>query len=68
MKFTFITAHELLCTEKRILHRDISYNNIMLYSDVPGTLRHGLLIDYDYASPLDRGGDYSEGDRTVSSR
>lgn len=41
-------AHRTLCTNK-ILHRDISVNNILLTSGEEGQRSCGLLIDYDYA-------------------
>jgi hypothetical protein len=65
-KLTIFPAHQHLCTEKKILHRDISYNNIMLYHspDSANGLRKGLLIDFDYALPLDNSCTYSVGDRT----
>ena len=37
----------------RILHRDISPNNIMLARDEHGKVLHALLIDFDYASTLE---------------
>jgi serine/threonine protein kinase len=65
-KLTIYPAHQHLCTEKKILHRDISYNNIMLYHspDSANGLRKGLLIDFDYALPLDNSCTVSVGDRT----
>jgi serine/threonine protein kinase len=36
--------------EKGVLHRDISFSNIMLYDDGTGSMeRKGLLIDFDHA-------------------
>lgn len=49
-------AHQVLCDEKKILHRDISHNNIMLYQPhqglSSGAERRGFLSDYDYAARL----------------
>lgn len=57
-------AHETLFTNK-ILHRDISINNILLTSKEDGQRSRGLLIDYDYAflykdEPEDAGATISE--------
>ena len=61
-----IPAHKFLCKDKFILHRDINYNNILIYRRSPeDVLRRGLLIDFDYAAPIDREGGFSTGDRTV---
>jgi hypothetical protein len=61
-------AHRALCQDFRILHRDISKNNLLLWHDpdVNRNHRRGLLIDYDYAEELDINGDFSLGTRTVS--
>ncbi|TRM60819.1 hypothetical protein BD626DRAFT_366701, partial [Schizophyllum amplum] len=45
-----IKAHEQLVYDRRILHSDISDNNVMIRADPPGGLRKGLLIDLDYAA------------------
>lgn len=42
-------VHKQLVYEAGILHRDISINNIMLYTPPGSSRRHVLLIDYDYA-------------------
>jgi hypothetical protein len=57
-----------MCDDKFILHRDISYNNIMLYHSAgsEAVLHRGLLIDLDYAVRLNVIRDHSEGDWTVS--
>jgi hypothetical protein len=67
IKQTFI-AHGTLCHEHRILHRDVSKNNVLLWHDSNANHNHrrGLLIDYDYAEKLDANGDFSLGTRTVS--
>lgn len=47
-----------LCDIMSILHRDISHNNIMLYTpklesdSSPETRHRGLLINYDYSMKL----------------
>ena len=66
-KQTFV-AHSTLCQEHRILHRDVSKNNLLLWRDPNANQNHcrGLLIDYDYAEKLDANGDFSLGTRTVS--
>lgn len=47
------SVHERLVTEKKILHRDISPNNIVFVpSELDGD-RSVLLIDFDYAAHLD---------------
>jgi serine/threonine protein kinase len=43
---------QTLYNNARILHRDISPNNIMLARDEHGKVLHALLIDFDYASTL----------------
>ncbi|TRM60816.1 hypothetical protein BD626DRAFT_632260 [Schizophyllum amplum] len=45
-----ISAHEQLVYDRRILHSDISDNNVMMRTGPPGSLRGGLLIDLDYAA------------------
>jgi hypothetical protein len=46
-------AHEQIYEQCNILHRDISFRNLMLYvphdDDDDDIMRRGLLIDYDYA-------------------
>jgi hypothetical protein len=39
-----------------VLHRDISYKNILIHDDKKQKLgdRHGLLIDYDYGATTTR--------------
>ena len=44
----------ILCHDAQILHRDISPNNIMLVRDDDGKVLHVLLIDFDYASTLEK--------------
>ena len=50
-----VTAHHAVYTETGILHRDISYNNIMFYYDDP--IEHGrpkgVLCDWDLAKKLE---------------
>ncbi|TRM69580.1 hypothetical protein BD626DRAFT_391822 [Schizophyllum amplum] len=46
-----VATHQILCEERRILHCDISDNNILLHAPrVHERLRRGLLIDLDCAS------------------
>ncbi|KIM77878.1 hypothetical protein PILCRDRAFT_11564, partial [Piloderma croceum F 1598] len=60
-----VQTHKDLCEKKRILHRDISKNNIFMWRD-PGFQLHrrGLVIDYDYAERLDEKKNISIGSRT----
>ena len=44
-----------------ILHRDISPNNIMLVRNDDGSVLHALLIDFDYASTLEKGKEKGKG-------
>lgn len=69
----FVLALKTLATEKKLVHRDISYNNILLYErqDEDVTLedyRRGLLIDLEYAAALDAAQSASPGRRTVSTK
>ncbi|KAJ2774849.1 hypothetical protein IWQ56_000390 [Coemansia nantahalensis] len=48
-------CHTAIHTQCGILHRDISPNNILVVDGSDGLL-HGLLIDFDYAIPLDEDG------------
>jgi hypothetical protein len=61
-------AHFELCYTYNTVHRDISYNNIMLFKDEDATtkLRRGLLIDFDYAARINHKGKVSPGHRTAS--
>jgi len=43
-----------LYNNAQILHRNISPNNIMLVRDDEGSVLHALLIDFDYASSLEK--------------
>jgi len=56
-----VHAIRILCRD-RILHRDVSFRNILLHEH-KGVLR-GLLIDYDYAVSLDRVFSDTIGERT----
>lgn len=60
-----LTAHRDLCV-KKILHRDISYNNILLNNDICNSEeRPGLLIDFDYAAHVGDAMGSAFGTRTV---
>ncbi|KAJ2803736.1 hypothetical protein H4R21_001914, partial [Coemansia helicoidea] len=48
-------CHTAIRNRYKILHRDISPNNILVVRG-SGGLPHGLLIDFDYAIPLERDG------------
>src|ERR1700675_5029450 len=45
-------AHKSLCEDLKILHRDISFTNLLLRRTSPTGLAVGLLIDFDYAQHL----------------
>ncbi|EPQ53232.1 hypothetical protein GLOTRDRAFT_131507 [Gloeophyllum trabeum ATCC 11539] len=50
------TAHKTLLEEAKILHRDISINNIMLVDSKDSTnRRRGILIDFDTATRYNNG-------------
>lgn len=68
MIFNDILAHEECC-QQLIIHRDISYNNILLVrneedSESPYKYR-GMLIDFDYAASTEQ--QSRVGQRTVRS-
>lgn len=59
--------------ELGILHRDISFANILITAPrVPNSpnfddsRKSGMLIDFGYASKMSEAGDVNDGDRTVS--
>lgn len=60
-------AHQEISTHRNTVHRDISYNNIMLFNheDPTTKLRKGLLIDFDYAAKIMDKGKVSPGKRTA---
>jgi Fungal protein kinase len=60
-----ILVLQRLHQEHKILHRDISLNNIMLVRDNDGNFECGLLIDFDYAALIRDDGGFSDGMRTV---
>ncbi|KAH7918560.1 hypothetical protein BV22DRAFT_979185, partial [Leucogyrophana mollusca] len=63
-----IDAH-LHVVKRGVLHRDISLNNVMIYLEctAAGATMRGLLVDFDYATLMNRPGrTISPGDRTVS--
>ena len=64
--FDYIALY-LISTDHNTVHRDISYNNVMLFNtqDTKTMLRRGLLIDFDYAAKINDKGKGSPGDRTV---
>jgi thiamine kinase-like enzyme len=70
---TATKAHQRMYEQMHILHRDISFRNIMIYDDKekhPGE-RRGLLIDFDYgATAQDSANDIGEhpNHRSVSHR
>jgi hypothetical protein len=49
-----LVAHQAMFDKKGILHRDISFQNIMIRSerDEPPGKRRGLLIDFDYGATI----------------
>jgi serine/threonine protein kinase len=46
------SAHKSLCEDLQILHRDISFSNLLLTRPSSTQLAVGLLIDFDYAQHL----------------
>jgi serine/threonine protein kinase len=69
----FALALKTLATEKKLVHRDISYNNILLQEPQDGDDKHegyrcGLLIDLEYAASLVTAQTTSPGRRTVSAK
>jgi serine/threonine protein kinase len=46
------TAHKSLCEDYRILHRDISFSNLLLTRPSSTEPAVGLLIDFDYAQHM----------------
>ena len=60
------SAHQVLCEQKHILHRDISLNNLMLYDRNPDDkTRRGMIINFDYSSEIGDEGVPSDNHRTV---
>jgi hypothetical protein len=61
---------KILATEKQLVHRDISYNNILLLEPKDGDgkeeNRRGLLIDLEYAATIVTAQGMASGRRTVS--
>ena len=57
-------AHKSLCEDFRILHRDISFSNLLLTRRTSTELAVGLLIDFDYAEHLQLNDDAS--DKTIT--
>jgi len=53
-------GHQALCEEAKILHRDISQNNIMVRRDKYGQIS-GIIIDFDLAIVTDRSSVLSRG-------
>jgi hypothetical protein len=45
-------AHKSLCEDLHILHRDISFSNLLMTRSTSTQLAVGLLIDFDYAQHL----------------
>jgi hypothetical protein len=57
-----------LSTERDLVHRDISYNNVLLLESEdgdPNDLRSGLLIDLEYAASRSLSRAFAPGSRTV---
>lgn len=52
-----VKAHRSLLQDARILHQDFSIDNILLIDPVDGSNEEpsGLLIDLDFAMPIDKG-------------
>jgi RIO-like serine/threonine protein kinase len=57
-------AFEIAHDKLKLLHRDISYNNVMIVKTPDGD--RGILIDWDYAIFLDRASDEVRSERAVS--
>lgn len=51
--FEFYIGHKDLVLKAKILHSDISLNNLLLSKIRLNDLRRGLLIDFDYAKDVD---------------
>lgn len=73
----FALVLKTLATDKKLVHRDISYNNILLHEPQDGNdkedgkednHRRGLLIDLEYAASLGTPQSTSPGRRTVSAK
>ncbi|KAG5987348.1 hypothetical protein E4U52_007678 [Claviceps spartinae] len=50
-----IEAHRSLCMDGKILHRDISINNIIITDPAKANGKKGVLIDLDLAKNMDEG-------------
>jgi serine/threonine protein kinase len=70
--YIIYSAHKDLCDIHKILHRDISFANIMMTPpltlegvDFDSRRQRALLIDFGYATKLNNKGDVDDSDRTV---
>jgi Fungal protein kinase len=52
-------AHKSLCEDLKILHRDISFTNLLLTRPSSTDFSVGLLINFDYAQHIQRNEDTS---------
>ena len=58
--YNYNTAHHKAVL-KGVLHRDISINNVMVYTPDGSAERKGLLIDFDHATfKIDHPGDLAD--------
>ena len=61
-----LTAHYWVWEYGRVLHSDISDNNLMFKPNSLGAIREGMLIDFDYCLEVGTNAKIARSERSVS--